>query len=236
MKTKWVLLSLVTFIVAAVVCGGVTRSAITDYTSEDNWQEHFLVPEMSEARMPKACELARKYLPSAPYILRVEVLGDLETGFYISQQRVKVVHVYAGEGLEVGDEFYLYGQGGGVSFTEPKSIQWGYVNIMDVGREYLVFLEAEVDTLDSSTPVYQYYRNIGEDTDKDGELERVGSMLIEPIFCYDHKDNVAVEPESKQHTGVPYSQVKNNEFFGTTQETIDLWEELKAEMLQRYPR
>ena len=66
MKTKWVLLSLVTFIVAAVVCGGVTRSAITDHTSVDNWQYHFLVPEMSEARMPKACELARKYLPWAP--------------------------------------------------------------------------------------------------------------------------------------------------------------------------
>lgn len=33
-----------------------------------------------------------------------------------------------------------------------------------------------------------------------------------------------------------YSKVKDNEFFGATDKLIEAWEQLKAEMLQKYPR
>ena len=37
-------------------------------------------------------------------------------------------------------------------------------------------------------------------------------------------------------SGVTYTQGRDNEFFGATDKLIEAWEQLKAEMLQKYPR
>ena len=116
MKVRWMLLPLAALTVAAAVYGGYIRATLTDYTSGENWEENFQVAEMPEQLMSNTCALAEKYLPTAPYILRVEALGTLEAMPGMSQQRVKVKQVYSGSGLEMGDEIYLYSIGWSVSF------------------------------------------------------------------------------------------------------------------------
>ncbi len=42
-------------------------------------------------------------------------------------------------------------------------------------------------------------------------------------------------PIGELHTYVPYSGVRDNEFFPQSPETLALWQELKADMLAAYP-
>lgn len=231
MKMRWVLLPMAALTVAAAVYGAmVVRPTLTDYTSEENWKERFVVAGIGGSFGVDNCEVMKEYLPQSPYILRVEVLEDLEVLFGQAQQKVKVKQVYVGDGLEVGQEIYLSRRGWSVLFVEPYSIERQYVNIMDVGREYLVFVSGEMDVLDSSLPVYRC---------SNGFIPETGEPIpftIAPVFCYDHKDNVPLEPVGNYGTYVPYSEARDNEFFGTTSEMVEAWEQLKAEMLQRYPR
>lgn len=229
MKLRWMLLPLVALTLAAAGYGGYIRTTLTDYTSGENWRDNFHVALKVEGAGLSSVENMREHLPSAPYILRVEVMGDLELGNGTGQQKVKVVQVYAGEGIEVGQEFYLYNNSWRVSFTNGNSLGRGFVNVLDVGREYLVFIEGKIDTLDSRVPVYGCVESV---TLSDGSKVNI----IAPVFCYDHKDNVTVSITGEWGTGVAYTQVRDNEFFGATDKLIEAWEQLKAEMLQKYPR
>ena len=153
MKAKWMLLPLAVLTVGAAIYGGYTRMTLTDYTSGDNWKDNFVVAALHSGIGVERCEDMKEYLPLVPCILRVEVLGDLEILPGEAQQKVKVKQVYEGDDLEVGQVLNLSYRGWSISFVEPYSIQRKFVNIMDVGREYLVFIDGEIDTLDSQFPV-----------------------------------------------------------------------------------
>lgn len=231
MKSKWLLLPVAALTVAAAVYGAtVVRPSLTDYTSGENWKDNFVVAGVLGSFGIENCELMKEYLPQVPYILRVQVMEDLEMLFGEAQQKVEVKQVYAGEDLEVGQEIYLTHSGWGISFVQPYSIERQYVNIMDVGREYLVFVSGEMDVLDSSLPVYRC---------SNGFIPETGEPIpftITPVFCYDYRDNVPLQPTGDYGTYVPYSEARNNEFFGVGHEMVEAWEQLKAEMLQKYPR
>ena len=229
MKAKWFLLPMAALTVAAAVYGGYIRTTLTDYTEEGNWEEYQVAPMPEAAGMEKVRTM-RECLPSAPYILRVEVLGDLELTNGTGQQKVKVAQVYAGEDLEVGQEFYLYSYAWWVSLSENyKSLERAYVNVLEVGREYLVFVNGEIDALNSSIPVYRCMEGV--------MLPDGGWMdFMSPVFCYDNIENVPVEYTGKWETGVTYTQGRDNEFFGATEKLIESWEQMKEEFLQMYPR
>lgn len=230
MKMRWVLLPLAGLTIAAAVYGGaVIRPTLTAYTTGENWADHFVVAEMPEGVGLAKVDDMKEYLPSAPHILRVEVLGDLEMSAGEGQQRVKVQQVYAGEGLEVGQEFYLYHSAWWASFHSGNSLGRGQVNLLKVGKEYLVFLDRQVDTLNSPLPVYDCM----EGTWRSKE-EWVDFMA--PIFCYEDIENIAAPITGEWGTGVAYAQVRDNEFFGATDTLIEAWEQMKEELLQMYPR
>ena len=229
MKAKWLLMPMAALTVAAAVYGGYIRTTLTDYTEEGNWEE-YQVALMPEAAGLDKVRVMREYLPESPYILRVEVLGDLELTNGIGQQKVKVAQVYAGDGLETGQEFYLYDYAWNVGFFERyKSLERGYVNVLEVGREYLVFLNGKIDTLVSPVPVYRCMEGVRLSDDN-------WIDFMSPIFCYDQMENVPVVYTGDWETGVTYTQGRDNEFFGETEKLIEAWEQMKEEFLQMYPR
>ena len=229
MKAKWLLLPMAALTVAAAVYGGYIRTTLTDYTEEGNWEEYQVAPMPEAAGLDKV-RVMREYLPQSPYILRVEVLGDLELTNGIGQQKVKVAQVYAGDGLETGQEFYLYDYAWNVGFFERyKSLERGYVNVLEVGREYLVFLNGKIDTLVSPVPVYRCMEGVRLSDDN-------WIDFMSPIFCYDQMENVLVVYTGDWETGVTYTQGRDNEFFGETEKLIEAWEQMKEEFLQMYPR
>lgn len=228
MKAKWMLLPVATLTVAAAIYGGYTRTTLTDYTAKRNWRE-FQVAVMPEVGL-NMVENMRKYLPSAPYILRVEVLGDLELANSTGQQKVRAVQVYAGDGLEVGQEFYLYSDAWNVSVMEHySSLERGSINVLEIGREYLVFLNGEIDTLDAPIPVYRCMEGVRLSDDSWVDF-------MSPVFCYDHIENVPVVYTGDWESGVTYTQGRDNEFFGATDKLLEAWEQMKEEFLQMYPR
>ena len=95
----------------------------------------------------------------------------------------------------------------------------GFVNIMDTGVEYLVFLTGEVEDLSGDTQVYQLYDD----------------ALIAPVFCYESRSNEIV-PTNGETTYVLYAEVKNNEFFGEDETAVEAFEQLKETMLEKYPK
>ena len=128
-----------------------------------------------------------------------------------------VSEVYRGEEIDAGEELYLYSAHWRLNTTEnPAVLGRGFVNIMDTGVEYLVFLMGEVEDLYGDAPVYQLYDD----------------ALIAPVFCYESRNNEIV-PTGGETTYVSYAKVKNNEFFGEDETAVEAFEQLKATMLEK---
>lgn len=88
---------------------------------------------------------------------------------------------------------------------------------MEVGEEYLVFMENQVDGLGERTPIYQV------------SVENA----FTPIFSYREHENIVCETGSES-TYVKYNQVRENEFFAATRKGMDALVGLKNEMIEKY--
>lgn len=58
--------------------------------------------------------------------------------------------------------------------------------------------------------------------------------IVAPVFCYEDSQNVIL-PVPSGNTYVPYKEVQGNEFFVTSQESLDMILALKDEFIQKYP-
>lgn len=160
----------------------------------------------------------RQSLPDAPIILRVEVTGEIEHYFGVSRQRAVICDVFAGDGLEKGEEVYIFSDHWQINIDEEvHSIERGFVNIMEVGAEYLVFSEKAVESWDTDILSVKLYDD----------------FYVAPVFCYEGHVNV-VMPTVGDTTYVSYKDVMDNEFFLASEERLYEMEELKEEMLRLY--
>lgn len=214
------------FITAIVVCfailGIVSRLHYTNITANENYMDQLVVGELPGQLCSDNFQRMSQELHNAPIILRVTAVDEMENFFYYCRQKVAVREVYAGNGLTVGDEFYLTSAYWALLLSPDEySAQRGFVNILRIGSDYLVFIQSEISTplMESETPTYQLY----------------DQFLSTPIFCYEEIENKIVMPSQKGKTYVPYTEVKDNEFFVTTEEGNQAFLALKAELLARYP-
>ena len=137
----------------------------------------------------------------------------------VAQVPAEVVTVYAGQELTAGQELYVCSEAWVISlYGEPKSLERNFVNIMRTGEEYLIFGSEVLEDLSGDLPAIK--------------LNEV--RFISPVFAYKEFAYVIL-PIGELHTYVPYSGVKDNEFFPQSPETLALWQELKADMLAAYP-
>ena len=90
---------------------------------------------------------------------------------------------------------------------------------MEVGTEYLVFAEAVNEDIETGVLSVKLYDD----------------FYITPVFCYEEHQNVII-PISGDTTYVSYKDVMDNEFFVTSEETLQIIETLKSQMLSLYPR
>lgn len=217
-------------VLAAAAFGIVRKSSYTDITADDSYLEECMVGEFPESIAALSSDNMRQNLGNSPYILRVTPVGGLENDFHISQQKVTVKEVFKGDDISEGDEFYLYYKSWfvGVNPNDDPSpyISRGYVNIMQKGKDYLVFLTEKIEQYRSATPVYKV---------ADG-----GDFLIyAPVFCYDDMENIVSDNFYIKHsvpsTFVPYREVKGNEIFAASEGSRQIMENLKKEMINRYP-
>lgn len=205
-------------VIATAAWGISAKESYTDWPSEENYLDSFDVAEMLETTCVRACESMRENLDDSPIIAQVTCTGDVEHLFYASQQPVTVSKVFKGENLSEGDEIYLTSSSWCLLVENNfHAIERGYVNIMKSGAEYLVFVTEQVGE-SNDVPVYS--------------LNSVS--IVAPVFCYEDVQNVII-PVPIENTYVPYKEVQNNEFFVTSQESLDMILALKNEFVQKYP-
>ena len=223
MRRKGLVFLTVCIYLAAMAFGIVKRQTYTDLAKQENYLDQVVVAELPEGLANTSCEKMSQILPDSALILRVEATGEIEHLFLVDRQRAVIRQVYAGDGLEEGEEICLFsGRWQLIADEEEQSIQRGFVNIMEVGTEYLVFAES-----------------VGEDWKTDISLVKVNAgddeFVIAPVFCYEERQNV-ITPISGGTTYVPYKDVKDNEFFAASEEALQVMLELKNRMLSLYPR
>lgn len=201
---------------AAFIAGAVNRKSYTNYI-ESEGVSHFAVAELPGAMAETDCQRMLEEIPEAPQILRISVQSDSEYFFGGSQQKVQAETVYSGSALKPGDIFYLTASQWSLTFNEPAAIQRGFINFLEPGREYLVFLSDPLDKLTGDLPVFSLF----------------GDTIIAPAFCCDEIENT-IAPIEGDTLYVAYDQVKENEFFGADQAALDAWAQTKQKLLEMY--
>ena len=218
MKFKWGSCFILLIVIVITAFGIFEKGTYTNIAEDKSYLDEIYVAQFPENICLDEAENLSKSLPQAPVIIRVSTLGDVEHIGGTSRQLVKVEEVYKGTEPEVGQEIYITCSRWSLSlYSEPYSIERGFVNIMEVGEEYLVFIENQVDGLGERTPIYQVY------------VENA----FTPIFSYQEHENKICETGGES-TYVKYNQVCENEFFATTQKGMDALVGLKNEMIGKY--
>ncbi len=201
---------------AAMALGIAKRQTYTDFAKEENYLSQIQVGELPENIAESQCAILYQELPDSAIILRVKVTGDIEHLFQVDRQKAVIQEIYTGAGLNQGDEVYIFSEHWSLN---TDSLQRGFVNIMEVGTEYLVFAEDIVEDWKSDILSVKLYDD----------------FIIAPVFCYEEHQNVVI-PISEGVTYVSYQDVKDNEFFVTSEKALQAINTLKKQLLSLYPR
>ena len=105
--------------------------------------------------------------------------------------------------------------------ADEKIAELHFVNEMEEGKDYLIFLEKKIDPLDKREQQAIY---------------RVVESVITPVFGYEERENKIVDVSKSISTYIDYELVKDNEFFVTSQKTLDGFMELKKQLLAQFPK
>lgn len=217
-RLKWVLGGTVVLFFLAVIFGYSQKETYTDISREQGYLDELYVAQIPKNIALSTIKVLREELPLAPNIIRVEAIADVEHLAGTSRQLVKVKHIFQGDELEEEQEIYITCDRWSLSlYAKPYSIERGFVNVMKTGKNYLLFVDEQIDGLGEKTPVFQLY----------------GETAIAPVFSYETHEN-EIGSMGKESTYVPYNQVKDNEFFATTPEAMDEFLELKKELFGKY--
>lgn len=96
-----------TLILCCAILGISKKSSYTNVSTDQSFVNEFSVAEMPTAFAKEECRRLEHSLPSSPVILKVTPAAPLEYFFGGRQQKVRILEVYAGEGLSTGDEIYV---------------------------------------------------------------------------------------------------------------------------------
>lgn len=220
MRQKILFVFTVCTYIAAMAFGIVKRQTYTDLVKQENYLAQIQVAELPERIAENACAVMSQSLPDSAIILRIEVTGEIEHLFHADRQKAVIREVYAGNELEQGEEINIVSKHWQLVLNgNHDSIGRGFVNIMEIGTEYLVFAETVSKDMETGALTVKLYDD----------------FYIAPVFCYEDHQNVII-PITGDTTYVSYADVMDNEFFVTSEETLQIIETLKRQMLSLYPR
>ncbi len=222
MKVRYIWYATVLMLSAALGFGLYQKRTYTDIASDPVYLEEIYVAQAPEDIALRDCEKLEEELPSAPNIFRVRAKEAVEYIGGSGRQQAEITEIFRGSGLSVGDRIYLTSSKWSLRlFSEPHSIERGFVNIMETDGEYLVFCRERLEDTGELLPIYSLY------------LPEEGSAIA-PLFALEeHRNKVGAMWVGTTYT--PYREVRDNEFFAATCTALEAMEGLKAAMLDRYP-
>ncbi|WP_157065217.1 hypothetical protein [Amphibacillus sediminis] len=204
-------------IVVAAGTGIFFRQTYTNVTAEANPLEHFSVALWDFDMSPNLIESMRKELPKSKSIIRVSANGAMDYTFKNNIQFVEIEEVYRSSELKRGDQIGVMSTDWCL-FFDNMSANLNFINVMQPGEEYLIFLDEQLETLDPEEKIYL-----------------LPEFIIPPIFNYQDKDHTILSV-TEDDRYVPYVSVKDNEFFVSSDEALAALMALKHELLEQYPK
>lgn len=165
-------------------------------------------------------------------IVKVTAVEDIDFMAKQTRQKVKVNRVFCnqlGEGICEGNEIFVACSSNMVFFQELDPVtgerpdyllcNTGFVNFMKAGEEYLVFLESHIENI----------------ADEDTEAYFTTNTMMMPVYAYKDAEEFAVSERINEETrSVPYSEVKNNEFFVQSEDAYQKLQDAKHTLLKKY--
>jgi hypothetical protein len=227
MKIRYVAIITALCFLAMLGYGLYQKTTYTNHNKEETpLEDFFYVGIFPDSMIDGQIDTLSANLDSQNYILAVRCNESVYFRFGCATQNVIVEKVYAGSDIDVGDDFDILvssslSEDNQVLIVNGKSSYLGtkFVNMMETGKVYLVFLDRKIENHDSSDPIYRF-----SDT-----------FLIKPLFSYEEMESVPLVKETDLSDSVSYSTAKDNEFFLASQESIDKMIALKESFLAKYP-
>ena len=236
MKTRALIIILCVCFTGAAVFGLVNRMNYRDFNKEESPLQKFIVGGLSQQYLERQLSLlengdnntGRKPITECETILAVRCEESSRFRHWGITQKVSVVRVFRGDQFETGDVLHLSSPSSSVwcydeEFPEILRGYYGanldFANEMIAGKEYLVFLGHRVES----------YR------DEDFWVYYGGAPATR--FCYeDIPNHAAVQIDDPDvGTAVYYRDVADCEFILTSDGAVEVMNEFKRKMLERFP-
>ena len=211
--TKVYLIVLVLFLLSALF-GISKRDTYTNITKDNEWKDMIYVAPLPEHFLQNlnSGSLKNAMYESSSIIVKVVAIDEMEFVQERTKQMVRVEKVIKGDKELVGHEISVMKLAGRTYLQdEPPSINMGFVNELEVGNEYLIFLETKLETLNPQEEVYI-----------------IPGTAVAPIFAYKERESFPAGEE----TYVLYNQVQDYEYFAQTQEVLDALRALRKTVME----
>ena len=207
------------FIVICVGFGLSKKTSNTDITHDDTYLDGMLVAEVPEEIGMEMLSDWEGYLDEAPFVVQVTAVGAPIHTFKATLQAVRIEHVIKGEQSLEGMELMITSHHWKLitDFSEVRA-ERGFTNFLDVGMEYLLFLEEEDLSNKKGVSVYSLYDE---------------NNIFAPAFSVREHTNTVI-PTSSSSTYVPYKIVCGNEFFTNSEKVLEKYLEIKRRIVNQY--
>ena len=235
MKLKIIAILTGVLILGAGTAGIIARTGYKDFNKEENALDRFLVAIMYDELIDRELyyyengdeESGRKALSEAGAVLAVSCEETSVFRYHSLMQKVSVKKVFKGEGIAEGEKIYLTNRDGLIHSNEKDDsseelagiihANISFASEMVPGKTYLVFLERKVET-ESDQEIWLYHYG-----------------LIALRFCYEEIENHVCKPIFESYHGAIYGDIKENEFFLESEESIQKMAAQKEKLLRQYP-
>lgn len=218
MKIKTTAAISVILMVIATVIGWHEKKTYTDFAAEGSMLSHVNVAVLSDQTAETIMEdgFSKTIRDSAKYILKVKADSDILFEFGHSSQYVVIEKIYQGEDVHVGDRILIGPRATSLfDFDGTLSLNMGFVNTMQEGEEYLVYLEDNFYLTDSRELFYYF-----------------PGTIVRPAFSYSTKPSRPISVHGEDGNSVNYMDVKDYEFFAQSEKGLAALESLKKELMK----
>ena len=212
-------------VLSAAFWGVPKRNSYTDSINESGFSDMVYVAGLSERMAVSISERMKTTLNQAPNIVKITPVSKTEHVFYCGYQKVRIIKVYKSETLKENDIILIASDSWRAETLKslpPMSYGRGFVNFFTEGSVYLAFLSDEIDQLYSKIPVYNPFQ----------DFDRM--VVITSVFNYQNIENKIPKTIYSNSTYMLYSEVKDNEFFSTTEIGLAAMEDLKNTVISNY--
>lgn len=203
-------------VLLAGIFGLSRRNTYIDISKSENPLDELRVgiftDELIEIIEPQ--EFADLYQEESQYIVKVQCDSGVEIAHETTFQYALVEEVYKGEGLSAGDRIAIVPGGGSLSRNKMSML---FVNYMESGKEYLVFLEERIWIPETKEIMYV-----------------PPGLIVRPVFAYDDTKESRPQPYEGDRASTEYRNVKEYEFFAESEEGLEALRDLKRRLMEPY--